>query len=120
VKLEAHSGLGNRMDKVESMGERMVGVTPPGTYELKPREKLFHGVRALRLTPVDSESTLGRTGLLVHSYLLGPEGASNGCVSIRNYERFLKAYSDGEVTRLVVVQSLTDSITASRRVPAPS
>ncbi len=120
VKLEAHSGLGNRMDKVDSIGERMVGVTPPGTYELKFREKLFHGVRALRLTPVDSESTLGRTGLLVHSYLLGPEGASNGCVSIRNYERFLKAYSEGEVTRLVVVQTLTDSITASRRTAAPS
>jgi type VI secretion system (T6SS) effector TldE1-like protein len=120
VRLEAHSGLGNRMDKVDSVGERMVGATPPGTYELKPREKLFHGVRALRMTPVDSESTLGRTGLLVHNYMLGPDGASNGCVSIRNYERFLKAYSDGEVTRLVVVQSITDSITASRRAPAPS
>lgn len=120
AKLEAHSGLGNRMDRVESVGERMVGATPPGTYELKPRERLFHGVRALRMTPVDSESTLGRTGLLVHSYMLGPDGASNGCVSIRNYERFLKAYTDGEVTRLVVVQSLTDSITASRRSPAPS
>jgi hypothetical protein len=120
VKLEAHSGLGNRMDKIDSVGERMVGATPPGTYELKPREKLFHGVRALRLTPVDSESTLGRTGLLVHSYLLGPEGASNGCVSIRNYERFLKAYLDGEVTRLVVLPNLTDSISASRRAPAPS
>lgn len=120
LKLEAHSGLGSRMDKVDSAGERMVGVTPPGTYELKPREKLFHGVRALRLTPVDSESTLGRTGLLVHSYLLGPDGASNGCVSIRNYERFLKAYSDGEINRLVVVPNLTDSITASRRSPAPS
>jgi hypothetical protein len=120
VKLEAHSGLGSRMDKAESVGERMVGATPPGTYELKPRERLFHGVRALRMTPVDSESTLGRTGLLVHNYLLGPDGASNGCVSIRNYERFLKAYSDGEITRLVVVQSLTDSITASRRTPAPS
>lgn len=120
AKLEAHSGLGNRMDKADSVAERMVGVTPPGTYELRPREKLFHGVRALRMTPVDSESTLGRTGLLVHSYMLGPDGASNGCVSIRNYERFLKAYSDGEVTRLVVVQSLTDSITASRRTQAPS
>jgi Tlde1 domain len=120
VRLEAHSGLGNRMDKVDSVGERMVGATPPGTYELKLREKLFHGVRALRMTPVDSESTLGRTGLLVHNYMLGPDGASNGCVSIRNYERFLKAYSDGEVTRLVVVQSITDSITASRRAPAPS
>jgi hypothetical protein len=72
------------------------------------------------MTPVDSESTLGRTGLLVHSYMLGPDGASNGCVSIRNYERFLKAYGDGEVTRLVVVHSLTDSITASRRTAAPS
>jgi hypothetical protein len=58
--------------------------------------------------------------LLVHSYMLGPDGASNGCVSIRNYERFLKAYGDGEVTRLVVVHSLTDSITASRRTAAPS
>ncbi|WP_291609903.1 tlde1 domain-containing protein [Bradyrhizobium sp.] len=120
VRLEAHSGLGSRMDRVDSVGERNVGVTPPGTYELRPREKLFHGVRALRLIPVDSESTLGRTGLLAHSYLLGPNGDSNGCVSIRNYERFLKAYGDGEITRLVVVQSLTDSITASRRMPAPS
>ena len=120
AKLEAHSGLGSRMDKVDSVSERMVGATPPGTYELKPREKLFHGVRALRMNPVDSESTLGRTGLLVHSYMLGPDGASNGCVSIRNYERFLKAYSDGEIMRLVVVQSLTDSITASQRSPAPS
>lgn len=120
VRLEAHSGLGSRMDKVDSVGERMVGATPPGTYELKPREKLFHGVRALRMTPVDSGSTLGRTGLLVHSYLLGPVGDSNGCVSIRNYERFLKAYGDGEILRLVVVPNLTDSITASRRSPAPS
>src|SRR4029434_5267523 len=62
AKLEAHSGLGSRMDKVDSVSERMVGATPPGTYELKPREKLFHGVQALRMTPVDSESTLGRTG----------------------------------------------------------
>lgn len=120
VKLEAHSGLGSRMDKVDSVAERMVGATPPGTYELKPREKLFHGVRALRMTPVDSESTLGRTGLLVHNYMLGPNGDSNGCVSIRNYERFLKAYSDGEITRLVVVPNLTDSLTAARRSPAPS
>jgi type VI secretion system (T6SS) effector TldE1-like protein len=120
IKLEAHSGLGNRMDKIDSVSERMVGATPPGTYELKPREKLFHGVRALRMNPVDSESTLGRTGLLVHNYMLGPDGASNGCVSIRNYERFLKAYLDGEITRLVVLPNLTDSISASRRAPAPS
>ena len=120
AKLEAHSGLGNRMDKVDSVGERMVGATPPGTYELKPRERLFHGVRALRLIPTDSKSTLGRSGLLVHNYMLGPNGDSNGCVSVKNYERFLKAYGDGEVTRLVVVPNLTDSLTASRRSQAPS
>jgi hypothetical protein len=120
MKLEAHSGLGARMDNPGSVSERNVGATPPGTYDLRPRERLFHGVRALRLVPSDSESTLGRTGLLAHSYLLGPNGDSNGCVSIRNYERFLKAYADGEMTRLVVVPSLTDSISASRRAPAPS
>jgi hypothetical protein len=119
-KLEAHSGLGNKIDNPEHVGERMVGATPPGAYDLKPREKLFHGVQALRMTPVDSESALGRSGLLVHNYMLGPSGDSNGCVSIRDYERFLKAYQDGEITRLVVVPSLSDSITASRRSPAPS
>jgi hypothetical protein len=118
--LEAHSGFGAKMDKIEHVGERMVGVTPPGAYDLKPREKLFHGVKALRMTPVDTENALGRTGLLVHNYLLGPDGSSNGCVSIREYQRFLKAYEDGAVTRLVVVASLSDSITASRRAPAPS
>ena len=118
--LEAHSGFGAKMDKIEHVGERMVGVTPPGAYELKPREKLFHGVKALRMTPVDTENALGRTGLLVHNYLLGPDGSSNGCVSIREYERFLKAYEDGAVTRLVVVVSLSDSITASKRGNAPS
>jgi type VI secretion system (T6SS) effector TldE1-like protein len=118
--LEAHSGLGGKMDKIEYVGERMVGATPPGAYDLKPREKLFHGVQALRMTPVDSESALGRSGLLVHTYMLGPSGDSNGCVSIRDYERFLKAYNDGEITRLVVVPNLSDSIAASRRSPAPS
>jgi hypothetical protein len=120
TKLEAHSGLGSKIDNPEHVGERMVGATPPGAYDLKPREKLFHGVQALRMTPVDNESALGRSGLLVHNYMLGPTGDSNGCVSIRDYERFLKAYQDGEVTRLVVVPNLSDSITASRRSPAPS
>ncbi|MBR1122481.1 DUF2778 domain-containing protein [Bradyrhizobium lablabi] len=118
--LEAHSGLGDKMDKIEYVGQRMVGVTPPGAYALKPREKLFHGVKALRLTPADTENALGRTGLLVHNYLLGPDGGSNGCVSIRDYERFLKAYEDGQIMRLVVVVSLSDSITASRRGASPS
>lgn len=103
--LEAHSGMGGLRDDPEHVNQRMVGATPPATYELKPREKLFHGVRALRMTAVEG-SALGRVGLLTHSYMLGPDGDSNGCVSIRNYDRFLKAYDDGEFSRLVVVTSL--------------
>ncbi len=118
--LEAHSGLGSKMDNPVHVNERMVGATPPGAYDLKLREKLFHGVQAIRLIPTDGEMTLGRSGLLAHSYMLGPNGDSNGCVSIKNYDRFLKAYNDGEITRLVVVPSLSDSITASRRSPSQS
>jgi len=118
--LEAHSGLGGKMDDPDHVNERMVGSTPPGAYNLKPRETLFHGVQALRMIPTDGEMTLGRSGLLAHNYMLGPNGDSNGCVSIKNYERFLRAYNDGEITRLVVVPSLSDSATASRRSPSPS
>jgi hypothetical protein len=113
ASLEAHSGLGALRDDPDHVDQRMVGATPPATYELKPRERLFHGVAALRMTPVDGSSTLGRAGLLVHSFMLGPDGDSNGCVSIRDYERFRKAYDNGEITRLVVVPSLPAA-------PAPS
>jgi hypothetical protein len=109
IALEAHSGMGDLRDDPGHVSQRMVGATPPATYELKPREKLFHGVRALRMTAVEG-STLGRSGLLTHSYMLGPDGDSNGCVSIRNYDRFLKAYDDGEFSRLVVVTSLESAV----------
>jgi hypothetical protein len=119
LTLEAHSGLGRLRDDPDHVDQRMVGATPPATYELKPREKLFHGVRALRMLPVDGTSTLGRAGLLTHSYMLGPDGDSNGCVSIRDYERFLRAYDDGEIARLVVVPSLS-SVQASQRATSQS
>ncbi len=35
---------------------RMAGATPPAVYELKPREKLFHGVQALRMIPAEGSS----------------------------------------------------------------
>lgn len=102
--LEAHSGLGEVMDDPSSVHLRMRGATPPGTYDLTEREQPFHGVRALRLTPVGgSAEVYGRVGLLAHTYMLGPNGASNGCVSFRDYERFLQAYLRGEIQRLVVV-----------------
>lgn len=119
-RLEAHSGLGSLMDDPSHVNQRMVGATPPGVYDLKPREKLFHGIAALRMTPVGDSDALGRSGLLVHSYMLGPNGDSNGCVSIRDYDRFLKAYNDGEVTRMVVVPSIREGLTASRRSTSPS
>jgi len=120
TRLEAHSGLGTLMDNPAHVDQRMVGATPPNVYDLKPREKLFHGVAALRMTPVGDNEMHGRNGLLVHSYLLGPNGDSNGCVSIKDYERFLAAYRNGEFRRLVVVPSLREGLTASRRSPSPS
>jgi hypothetical protein len=113
TKLEAHSGLGGLMDDPAHVDARNAGATPPGTYEMKARERLFHGVPAIRMTPVDGSDTFGRTGLLVHSYMLGPNGDSNGCVSIKSYDRFLKAFRDGEIKRLVVVTDLKKQQVAS-------
>ena len=114
-KLEAHSGFGNLMDDPGHVSERNVGATPPNVYDLKARERLFHGVQALRMIPVDDKGMLGRSGLLAHGYMLGPKGDSNGCVSIKSYEKFLKAFQNGEIKRLVVVTSLNDGVPASRR-----
>ena len=108
-RLEAHSGFGSLKDDPGHVSEPNVGATPPALYDLRPRELAFHGVQALRMIPVEGEVTLGRAGLLVHSYMLGPNGDSNGCVSIRDYDAFLKAFQNGEIKRLVVVASLTDA-----------
>jgi hypothetical protein len=70
------------------------------------REEPFHGVRAIRLVPVGDGKMFGRDGLLAHSYMLGPNGQSNGCVSFSDYPAFLDAYLKGEVDRLVVVEHL--------------
>src|SRR6516162_2350363 len=105
-QLEAHSGLGSWLDDPNHADEKMRGVTPPNVYNLGLREELFHGVRALRLIPQDEGKMFGRAGLLAHSFLLGPNGDSNGCVSIRNYDAFLQAYLNHDVKRLVVVAHL--------------
>jgi hypothetical protein len=103
-RLEAHSGLGSKLDDPGSANIRMRGVTPPHIYELKPREALFHGVPALRLTPIGGEDAIyGRSGLLAHSFMLGPNGDSNGCVSFRDYNAFLNAYRNQGIHKLAVV-----------------
>jgi Protein of unknown function (DUF2778) len=119
-KLEAHSGFGRLMDDPGHVTERNVGATPPAVYDLRLRERLFHGIQAIRMIPVDGNATLGRSGLLAHSYMLGPNGDSNGCVSIKDYEKFLRAFKNGEIKRLVVVPSLDDAVLASRRSTSQS
>jgi Protein of unknown function (DUF2778) len=104
TKLEAHSGLGSELDDPRSAHIRMRGVTPPHLYDLTPRESLFHGVPALRLNPVGGEGSIyGRSGLLAHTFMLGPNGDSNGCVSFRDYNAFLNAYRNEGIKRLAVV-----------------
>ena len=104
TKLEAHSGLGSKLDDPSSANIRMRGVTPPHIYELTPREALFHGVPALRLNPIGGEESIyGRSGLLAHTFMLGPNGDSNGCVSFRDYNAFLNAYRNQGIKRLAVV-----------------
>ncbi|MDR6756604.1 hypothetical protein J2Y48_001897 [Mycoplana sp. BE70] len=105
-RLEAHSGIGQMRDNPKYVHMKMRGSTPPGTFKLTMREKLFHGVQALRMTPVDGVHPHGRTGLLTHSYLLGRNGNSHGCVAFKNYPRFLAAYKRGEIDTLVVVPSM--------------
>jgi len=117
-RLEAHSGLGSRLDDPRYINTKRQGPTPPNLYNLALRERLFHGVRAIRLIPVDDGKMFGRDGMLAHSYMLGPSGQSNGCVSFRNYPAFLNAFLKGEVDRLVVVEHL--ATTTGAKTSAPS
>jgi len=105
-RLEAHSGFGDLMDNPRHVHMRMQGATPPNVYNLTLRERLFHGVRAIRLNPIDGSRMYGRAGILAHPYMLGANGQSNGCVSFSDYPEFLNAFLRGEVTRLVVVERL--------------
>lgn len=105
-ELEAHSGYGSRLDDPRTASVRDLGVTPPDIYDLEPREALFHGVAALRMIPVDVDKVFGRSGILAHSYMLGPNGDSNGCVSFKDYDAFLQAYLNHEIKRIAVVTRL--------------
>jgi hypothetical protein len=106
TKLEAHSGLGQGLDNPRFVAERAVGPTPPHVYELTLREGSFHGVQALRLNPVGDGGVYGRDGFLAHPFMLGPNGDSNGCVSFRDYDAFLRAYQNGQVKKIAVVAKL--------------
>ncbi|MBX3596788.1 MAG: DUF2778 domain-containing protein [Rhizobiaceae bacterium] len=104
--LEAHSGIGKMADNPRYVNVKMGGATPPHVYNLKMRERLFHGVEAIRMLPVDGKNKFGRDGFLTHSYLLrGGRAESHGCVAFKDYNRFLKAFKQGKVKQIVVVSS---------------
>jgi len=116
-KLEAHSGLGDKRDDPRYVKVRMRGPTPPNVYDLTLREQLFHGVRAIRLNPIDEDKMYGRDGMLAHTYMLGQNGQSNGCVSFKDYNKFLRAFLKGDVDRLVVVARLGNTPVYTARRP---
>jgi Protein of unknown function (DUF2778) len=106
TRLEAHSGLGDALDNPRYVSERARGPTPPHLYQLTLREGSFHGVQALRLNPIGDGGLYGRAGLLAHPFMLGPNGDSNGCVSFKDYQAFLRAYENGQINKLAVVARL--------------
>jgi hypothetical protein len=116
-RLEAHSGLGHRVDDPRYINVKNRGPTPPNVYDLTLRKSLFHGVRAIRLNPVDENRMFGRDGMLAHSYMLrGTRGQSNGCVVFRDYPAFLNAFLRGEIDRLVVVERVEDAPETNRNI----
>eukprot|EP01035_Chromulina_nebulosa_P021198 gene21198-27460_t len=119
-RLEAHSGVGRMRDIPSFSNVKMRGPTPPATYALSLREEAFHGVDAIRLTPVNGTAPFGRVGLLAHTYMLRRPGDSNGCVVFANYDRFLKAFRRKEVNFLLVVPHLQDGLTSLQSSPARS
>lgn len=107
-KLKASSGRGEYRDNPKYVHVRMRGSTPPNVYHLRMREALFHGVEAIRMTPVNQKMMFGRDGMLTHSYLLRRRGDSSGCVVFANYPDFLNAFKRGEVKTLIVVPKIDE------------
>jgi len=107
-KLTAHSGRGENRDNPRSAHIKNRGVTPPNIYRLSPRESLFHGVEALRMTPVGGNSMYGRDGFLAHTFMLRIRGDSSGCVVFQDYPRFLAAYKRGEIRTLIVLPTVAE------------
>lgn len=106
TRLEAHSGRDEKMDNPLYITVKNQGPTPPTMYTLSFRERPFHGVAAIRLTPLNKDEVFNRDGFLAHPYFLGKRGDSKGCVSFKDYQLFLDAYTRGEIKNLLVVGSL--------------
>jgi len=106
TKLEAHSGIGHRMDNPKYAYVKNLGPTPPNVYRLRMRERRFHGVEAIRMLPMDRAAMKGRDGMLTHTPLLRRSIGSHGCVAFKDYNKFLNAFKRGKVKTLIVVPSM--------------
>ncbi|MEF2074138.1 DUF2778 domain-containing protein [Consotaella aegiceratis] len=109
--LEAHSGLGQMQDNPRYVNQKNRGPTPPNVYNLVMREARFHGAEAIRLLPSDGKKKFNRDGLLAHPYMYiggGDRSQSNGCVVFEDYSKFLAAFKQGQVKRLIVVPTLDE------------
>jgi len=96
-QLQAHAGVRDYRDRSARHQPEEGWADAANIYELKPR-----------VIPVTGSKKYGRDGILAHPFMLGDNGQSNGCVSFKDYQAFLKAYQRGEVTRMVVVEQLDD------------
>ncbi|MEP0235046.1 DUF2778 domain-containing protein [Roseibium sp.] len=106
TKLEAHSGIGKMRDNPRYTKVRNKGPTPPNIYNLRMRERRFHGVEAIRMLPVDVAAMHGRDGMLTHTPLLRGRIGSHGCVAFKDYNKFLKAFKAGKVKKMIVVPKI--------------
>ena len=107
-RLEAHSGRGPTKDTPKYVHVSGRGSTPPNVYSLRMRESLFHGVEAIRMTPVGDAKMYGRNGFLTHSYLRRIPGDSAGCIAFADYKKFLNAFKRGQVSKIIVVPSMKE------------
>ncbi len=107
-KLRAHSGRGHMRDNPKFVHMKNQGPTPPNVYSLRMRESRFHGIEAIRMTPVGNGKMYNRDGFLTHTFLLRRPGDSSGCVVFPDYNRFLNAFKRGNVKTLIVVPTMRD------------
>lgn len=61
--------------------QKMIGPIPRGQYRITPREGLFHGRRAFRLTATEGTQLRGRNGFLIHRAFYN---GSEGCIGLRS------------------------------------
>lgn len=107
-KLKASSGRGQYRDNPKFVHVKNRGATPPNVYNLRMRESRFHGIEAIRMTPVGGAKMYGRDGFLTHTYLLRVPGDSSGCVVFADYNKFLNAFKRGQVKTLIVVPRMNE------------